>query len=331
MKVLITGGTGFIGKHLTRRALGQGWQVNLLTRMPESVYVRALRAEGVNIIQGDLTEPPTLRTALEISQPDLLFHNAGWYELGIPKRLWARMWEVNVEGTERMLTLAAEYEIPKVVFTSTTTALGDTGGALVDEHFVRHAQPLSHYEQSKSEAHQIGLRHQAAGEPIVIACPAQAIGPGDHSPFGQFTRLFVRGLLPPMIWAPDAAFTFGYVEDVAQGLLLAGEKGRVGETYFLAGAVMTNREVMQVWGEVTGRRPPFIWLPRPLAIAMGTLVAPMLRMLGQPAFISPEVVKSTFVSFRYRSDKAIEELGMSFRSGEEAWKETLLGESSRDK
>jgi uncharacterized protein YbjT (DUF2867 family) len=134
-----------------------------------------------------------------------------------------------------------------------------------------------------------------------------------------------------MIWAPEGAFTFGYVEDVARGLLLAGELGNEGEIYFLAGAVMTNREVMRVWGEVTGRRPPFIWLPRLLALAMGTLAAPLLRMVGQPAFISPEVVRSTFASFRYRSDKAIEQLGASFRSGEQAWKETLLGESANHK
>lgn len=238
------------------------------------------------------------------------------------------MWNVNVDGVENALTLATEYGVLKTIYTSTTTAFGDTGGEMVDETFTRRSSPLSYYEHTKHEAHIRALRHQSSGEPLVIACPAQVMGPGDHSPFGYYSRLFVRGLLP-MGWAPEGTFTFGHVEDVAEGLLLAGERGQPGEIYFLAGHVQTTREMMQVWSQTTGRRPPSIWLPRSLAITQSIFTAPLLRAFGQPAFISPEVVRSSFVSFRYRSDKAIEQLGASFRSVEQAWEETLLEEAKR--
>jgi dihydroflavonol-4-reductase len=164
---------------------------------------------------------------------------------------------------------------------------------------------------------------------VVIACPAQAVGPGDHSPFGHFARLFVRGWLPPVIWGSESAFTFGHVEDVAEALILAGEHGRPGECYFIAGHVLGLRAMMKVWGQTTGRRTPFLWLPQSLAVAQAALIAPMLRLLGQPAFISPEVVRSSFVSFRYRSTKAERELGAIFRSADDSWIQTLKAEADR--
>jgi dihydroflavonol-4-reductase len=328
MKALITGGTGFIGQQLCHGALQRGWQTTVVTRTPNSAAAQILSGKGVSLVKADVTDHRSLQEALERSSPDVFFHNAGWYELGIPRRAQRRMWAVNVDGVKNALTLAAEHGIPKIIYTSTTTALGDTGGELVDETFTRRSPPLSYYERTKYEAHTQALRHQSSGEPLVIACPAQVMGPGDHSPFGYYSRLFVRGLLP-MGWAPEGTFTFGHVKDVAEGLLLAGERGQPGEIYFLAGQVLTTHEMMQIWSQITGRRPPSIWLPRSLAMAQSMFTAPILRALGHPAFISPEVVRSSFVSFRYRSDKAMNQLGVVFRSAEQAWEETLLEEAKR--
>jgi dihydroflavonol-4-reductase len=152
------------------------------------------------------------------------------------------------------------------------------------------------------------------------------IGPGDHSAFGYFARLYVRGLLPPIAWAPDGAFTMAHVDDVAEGLALAAERGRPGQTYFLAGEVIRNREIVATWAQTPGgfKRP--LWLPWPLALLAGTFTAPLLRLLGLPAFISREVVISSYVSFRYSSAKAEQELGVHFRGARQAWRETLDAE-----
>jgi dihydroflavonol-4-reductase len=329
MRVLISGGTGFIGQHLTRGALKKGWQVTLMVREPNTLVVRSFVEDGVEIVVGDVTDIESVRTAFATSHPTLYYHNAGWYELGIPRRYRSRMRAVNVDGLENCLRGAAEAGVEKVVYTSSTTALGDTEGEIVGEEFTRRTPPITYYERTKAEAHALALRHQYLGEPIVIACPAQAIGPADHSPFGHFSRLFLRGLLPPLIWAPRGAFTFGHVEDVADALIRSGESGRAGETYFIGGHVLELKRLMTLWGEVTGRRPPFIWLPKPVAVMQSAIVAPLLRLMGQPAFISPEVVRNSFVSYRYRSSKAEEELGVFFRSAEQGWCETLEGEARR--
>jgi dihydroflavonol-4-reductase len=326
MRALVTGGTGFIGRPLVHGALRRGWEVTILTRRPHSPEARQLASAGARLVVGELADRSSLRAALEVTRPEILFHNAGWYELGVPARARRRMWAVNVEGTENVLSLAAEAAVSRVVYTSSTTALGDTGGVTADESFERKAPMLSYYERTKAEAHSIARRHQQAGEPVVIACPAQAVAPGDHSPFGVLARLFVRRRLPPFTWAPDGAFTFGHVDDVAEGIVLAAEKGRVGETYFVAGTQLTNAELMRVWGKATGLKPPFIWLPRALAMAQAAVAAPVLRAAGSSAFLSPEVVRSSFVSFRYSSGKAENELGATFRPAETTWTETLQEE-----
>jgi nucleoside-diphosphate-sugar epimerase len=200
---------------------------------------------------------------------------------------------------------------------------------VADETFQRTSRPITYYEQTKTEAHTLAREFQAQGLPLVIACPAQVIGPGDHSAFGWYARLYVRGLLPPVVWAPDGTFTFGHVDDVAEGLALAAEKGRIGETYFVGGGTISLRRLMPIWKQAVGGIPPFIWLPKPLAVMQGRLIEPILHLLGVSAFISREVVEGSFVSYQYSSEKAKRELGWQPRSVEQAWIDTLRAEKAR--
>jgi dihydroflavonol-4-reductase len=327
-RILITGGTGFIGSRLSRAALERGWSVFLLTRQPESARARTLALSGARLLLGDVLDRASVRAAFEIARPETVFHLAGWYELGIGRASRRRMRAVNVDGVEVILSQAAEWGARRTVYVSSTTALGDTGGRVEDETFTRRAAPYSWYENTKTEAHRLALRHQQEGEPVIIVAPAQVVGPGDHSPFGIMGRLYLRGRLPPVGWGPRGAFTFAHVEDVAQGVLAAATGGKIGQLYFLAGETLSVAELMEVWRTVGRRRPIQIWLPRPLALAQAAIAAPVLRMMGQPAFLSGEVVRSGYASFRYTSQKAIGELGVTFRPAELAWKESLEEEAA---
>lgn len=324
MKIFLTGGTGFIGQPLTQALLKRGWPVTALVRNPQSAEAKTLERLGAQLAQGDVTNRDSLRTPM--SGADVVFHNAGWYELGVSGAARAAMRAVNVQGAENVLGLAVELGIPKIVYTSTTTAIGDTGGRLADETFKRHAPYLSYYEQTKSAAHAIAQQYQQRGAPLVILCPAQVIGPGDHSAFGWFARLYVRGLMPPAGWAPDSVFTMGHVDDVAEAMALAVANSRIGQTYFLGGGHITMRDMMEVWKRTPGGIKPFLWMPRWLALLNGALAEPILRLLGLPAFLSREVVTSSYACFRYSSAKAEKELGAVFRSAEQAWLDTLAGE-----
>ena len=326
MQVFLTGGTGFIGRPLTSALLRRGWNVTALVRDPASREAQALKRMGAALVKGDVLDSGarTMRGAMRGAQ--VVIHNAGVYEIGITLAAAARMRAVNVQGTENVLRTALELGIPKVVYTSSIIAMGDTGGLLADENFQRCAPPLTRYEESKAEAHAIACAYQARGAPLVIVCPGQVIGPGDHSAFGQFARLYVRGLLPPAAWAPEAVFSMPHVDDVAEAMALAAERGQPGQSYILGGGQITMREMLDVWKRTPGGLKPFIWLPRPLALLNGLLAAPLLRLARQPVFFSREGVASAYVCARYSSAKAEQALGAHFRSPEQAWLDTLAAE-----
>ena len=326
MKVFITGATGFIGQPLTWAMLHRGWQVTALVRRTDTTPVRLLRQAGAQIVEGDVvtSERGLLREAMRGA--GLVFHNAGWYELGLRAKDRPAMRAVNVDGADAILGLARQMDIPKIVFTSSTTALGDTAGALVDEHFERSAPARSYYEETKAEAHALAVDYQRRGAPVVIVCPAQVIGPGDQSPFGSFARLYVRGLLPPMVWAPEAIYNMAHVDDVGEAMVLAAEKGQPGQTYFLSGSTITMREMIDTWKQTPGGLKPFIWLPHGLAWLTGLVAAPVLRASGQRAFLSREVVEASYVCYRFSSARAENELGAHFRPAQQAWRDTLEAE-----
>ena len=326
MHVFLTGATGFIGQPLTQAFLRRGWTVTALVRETGSRAAQALAEQGVRLVAGDIVTTDRAVLSDHMRGHDLVFHNAGWYEIGIRRAAQARMRAVNVQGTENVLSAAMAAGAPRILYTSSTIVFGDTGGALADESFQRRARPVTCYEATKTEAHAVAVRWQQQGAPLVIVSPAQVIGPGDHSSFGHFARLYVRGLLPPAAWAPDGVFTMAHVDDVAEAMALGAERGQVGRSYIVGGTPISMRQIMAVWRSLPGGFKPSLWLPRPVAWLNGALAEPLLRLAGQPAFFSREVVNSSYASLRASSALAEQALGARFRSAEQAWRDTLTAE-----
>jgi dihydroflavonol-4-reductase len=324
MKVFLTGGTGFIGQPLTQCLLDRGWEVIALVRKPDSPQARALTAMGAHCTAGDITDRESMRASM--TGVDLVVHNAGWYEFGLTAEAKKRMQTINVGGTENMLSLAQELNVPRTVYVSTVLAFGDTGQQQRDETFRRQASNVSAYEQSKADAHAVALQYQARDLPLIIVCPGNVIGPNDHAAWGYFARLYVNGLMPPMGWAPNCTFVHATDEDTAEGIALAAEKGRTGETYFICGETTTMQEVMALWNTTPGRFKVRLWLPAKLAEVMLMPMEPLLRLLSLPAFISRETVRASSIHYHFSNAKAKRELGWQPQYPRTLWPETLRGE-----
>ncbi len=321
MRVFLTGGTGFIGQPLTRRLAARGWEVIALVRRPDSTAARALHNMGVHCLAGDITERESMRAGM--TGADLVVHAAAWFELGLTAAAKKRMQAINVGGTENVLSLAQELGIPRTVYVSSVVAFGETGRQLRDETFTRQTPCVAAYDQSKTDAHAVALQYQARGLPLIIVCPGSVIGPNDHSIWGYFARLYVNGLMPPMGWAKDRIFVHATDEDTAEGIALAAEKGRIGETYFLCGETTTMQAVVDLWGSTPGRFRVRLWLPGKLAEIMFAPLEPLQRLLGLTAFISRETVRSGSLNYCFSNEKARRELGWQPRPVREAWLETL--------
>jgi nucleoside-diphosphate-sugar epimerase len=317
MRAFVTGATGFIGGHVARRLVEAGWQVTALARSPERTG--GLKALGVTVVPGDVTEPQSL--AGPMARADAVFHLAAWYQLGVSDRM--RMFQINVKGTENVMYAAAEAGVPKVVYCSSVAVLGTHApGDVPDESFKHSGRFTSIYEETKWQAHERVREFVAEGLPVVSVLPGAVYGPGDTSVLGVLMRFYAKGWL---IACPfmEAGVSWVRVEDVAEGFLLAHDKGRPGEDYILAGDNATIREMLTRVAPLTGVRVPRISLG-PKLMRLGLPIAPLVgKMLKQPAGIVRDGIESLTGSIEFSSEKARRELGYAFRSVEEGVPETV--------
>jgi dihydroflavonol-4-reductase len=242
-----------------------------------------------------------------------VFHVAADY------RLWSKnpseIYESNVEGTRRLLEIAAREGVERIVYTSTvaTIAVPDHGKPLPNEETqATLGQMIGHYKRSKFLAEMEATKAAAAGVPVVIVNPTTPVGPGDWkpTPTGRIILDFLNGKMPAYV---DTGLNVADVEDVAAGHLLAAERGRVGERYILGGRNMTLKQILDALSAITGRPAPRVRLPHAVALAAGYADEWFSRLIGREPQIPVEGVKMSRHRMFVASDKAARELG--YRSG----------------
>ncbi len=316
MKAFVTGGSGFIGRHLIRQLVDKGYSVNALARSPESITI--VESLGATAVPGDITDVESMR--LGMAGSDVVFHVAAWYKVGDPDGMKAET--INVGGTRKVLRLAHELGIPKIIYTSTVSVFGDTQGHLVDETYYNGGPFLTEYDRTKWLAHyKVAIPLIEKGAPIIIAMPGGVYGPGDTSLIAEQMRLFYRGL--PAVPAPETTITYAHVEDVAAGHILLAEKGRIGESYILAGPAIPLGEMIDFWAYLTGKSASPLRIPgsmvRPLSPLLGAL---QLALNLSPTF-SAESAAIAGATYMARADKARAELGWETRPLQTGMLETL--------
>jgi nucleoside-diphosphate-sugar epimerase len=307
MKAFVTGGAGFIGQHVVRKLLARGYEVYGLSRSEKSAGV--LRKLGAQVVPGDISDKESMRESMAGS--DVVFHLAGWYDYGQKGRDQAEA--TNVAGTRTVLQLAHEQGIPRIVYTSTVVVLGNTKGELVDETSFQGGPFLSEYDRTKWLAHyKVAVPLMEKGAPIIIVMPGVAFGPGDTSWLADLMRLFYRGLLLA-VPGPDTTVTYAHVEDIAEGIVLAAEKGRIGESYILAGPAVPLGEMVDFWAHLTGKRAPALGIPTKVVRPLAPVVGQAAGALSLPSVFSDELTGTLGATYMGRSDKARAELGWQTR------------------
>jgi dihydroflavonol-4-reductase len=145
---------------------------------------------------------------------------------------------------------------------------------------------------------------------------------------GEFLRLQLRGLLPAVFGA-DTGFTFVHVEDVAEGHVLAAEKGEAGQAYVLAGEVMTAGDMLQLTSRLAGIAAPLVQLDSRWVAPLIPLAEWLEQFVALPLLFSSETLRSTGRTWWVTSAKAERGLGYTHRSVEEGMAETVLWEAER--
>ena len=323
MKVFVTGATGFIGGEVVRQLRDRGDEVVCLVRSPEKAG--KLTEMGCELVAGDLGDGDAIRAGLEGC--DALIHSAAMYEVGIPDSQHQAMFDANVTGTERVLEAALAAKTPRIVHVSTCGIFGNTHGEVVDETYEHPGDEFtSYYEETKLESHRIAKRMIAEdGLPCIVVQPGGVYGPGDTSQVADLVDQLLAGKLP-LIPLPDLGVCMTHVEDIAGGILLALDKGTLGETYVISGPATTMREAIETVAVLAGRKPPKHAVPVPLLKAM-TPIGPLIgKVMNQPPNLRELITSADGVTFWASYEKAGRELGYDPRGLEEGLRQTLEAE-----
>ena len=316
MKYFVTGATGFVGGVLAKKLKAAGHEVNASVRNPDKA--KDLQDLGIKLFQGDVTDKESMREGM--TGVDGVYHVAGWYKVGTRDKSDGK--RVNIQGTRNVLELMQELKIPKGVYTSTCAVNSDTHGKLVDESYHFTGKHLSEYDRTKAAAHDIAKQFIAMGLPLVIVMPGLIYGPGDTSILRTNIHDFLHQKLP--VLPTQTAYCWAHVDDIVQGHILAMEKGKLGESYIIAGEPHTAIEAFKLASQITGKRAPMV-VPYQIMKALSVLVKPLDNFLPE-TYTSEGLRVVSGVTYWGDNSKAKRELGYDPRPLREGWGETLLNE-----
>ena len=295
--VLLTGGGGFLGRHLTRELVAAGAEVRALSRRSDTDSV--LAGLGATPVRGDITDPASVRAAM--AGVDAVFHTAADTNTWRPNNDAQTL--TNVGGAANLLAAAKAAGVRAFMHTSSVSAYSHlVHGTLREDVPQRGGDSWINYERSKFLAEQAV---RASGLPCIIFQPAHIFGPGDTHNWSRLIRLVDTGKLPGV---PPGSGAFADVREIAKAQVRAWRKGKFGETYLLGGEHASFLELISRIGAILGRKTPSRPTPA-FALKTYARVLYLISLLSRKKpEITPEAAEFTCHHLSVDSRKAIAEL-----------------------
>jgi dihydroflavonol-4-reductase len=316
-RVLVTGGSGFIGKHLVSALVARERQVRVLDlRAPTRVL------PGVQSVTGSVLDPGLVHDAMD--GVDEVYHLAGLPGMWIPQK--ENFHAVNVRGTEVVIAAARKRGVARFLHCSTESILfrgPPSRRTIADDALLRADDMPGPYTHSKMLADKIAVQAAASGFPVVVGCPTMPIGPDDHNltPPMAMLRHFLGKRFQFYL---DFVVNLVDVRDVAGGLILAMERGKTGHRYILGAESVPLKNVLQLIAEISDRRSTLVPVPAPIAkgaAAIMELIAD--RVTRRAPSSTAEGVRIALRAHDLSIEKAQRELGYSPRLVEPALREAI--------
>lgn len=289
MRILVTGASGFLGGHMCD-ALRNRYDIVGMVRQNSDTSL--LERMGIELRRGDLSDPATLDDA--VRDVDAVVHLAAYYTLTGAREMYQR---INVDGTRHLLSSMLKNGVDRIIYCSTTEAVGPTGREPIDEDHP--PGPVYEYGRTKLMGEQIVREHALKGIKHTIVRPSGIYGPrnledisywfitsfGD-SPMGRFVVGDGRRLLQ-----------FVHVEDVVQGFQRALERPgtAIGRTYHITdNRAYSYDEIYAILADIFDRHPPRVHIPVPLVKALVAPVEGWNRLRGKDTFLYKTRTMNTF-------------------------------------
>jgi dihydroflavonol-4-reductase len=302
--VLLTGGTGFVGGALLARLVEDGRRVRALAR--SEAAADALASAGAEPARGDVLDPASLLAAMRGCA--VAFHVAGVN--ATCQRDPRPMYRANIDGSANVIRAAARAGVHRVVYTSSSAAIGEVQGTVGREDSVHRGSYLTRYERSKHLAERSVLAlGPELGIDVVCVNPSSVQGPGRTTGSARLLLALVGGRLPLIV---ETSLSIVDVADCTEAHLLAESRGAPGERYLVSGVTLTTREAVGLVRDVWGRPERVRWVRPGLVRAAGAAVESAGRLLHRDVPVCREVVRSLLHGHRFDGSRAERELGLRY-------------------
>jgi len=286
VKILVTGATGFIGRHLVKRLVEEGRPVKCLVR--ETSDTQSLVGLGIEIFFGDITDPGSVENA--IKDVDLIFHLAGEV---YPKRSM-NYFDINVVGTKNLMNACVGRSIKRVVYFSSTAVYGPTKNNEIPLDESDRCKPISQYGKSKLEAEKVLFHYyEEHGVPITVLRPPVVYGPGLYRfslPYLILDSVLKRKFV--MVGNGNNYTSLCYIDNLIHGALLAAVSEKaIGEIFIISdGENMKLKEIIDFIYNVEGIKSNYHSIPKWIAIIVASFLYLLTMAIKYPIYVSPKTI-----------------------------------------
>jgi dihydroflavonol-4-reductase len=313
--VLVTGGSGFIGQHLVATLVASGRQTRVLDLRPPGRAVA-----NAQYIKGSVLDHKLVDQALE--GVDEVYHLAGLPGMWVAHK--DDFHAVNCRGTEVVISAARKRGVTRLLHCSTESILFHSSGQAGVEDMLLTADDMpGPYTRSKLLAERLAMEAAASGFPVVIGSPTMPIGPHDHN-LTPPTAMLRRFLGKRVQFYLDFVLNLVDVRDVAAGLVLAMERGKIGQRYILGGESIPLEKLLEYVATITGKDSLRVPVPGRFAEAIAAILEFMAdHVTRTPPSATAEAVRIALRSTALSTERAQRELGYAPRPIESALRETI--------
>jgi dihydroflavonol-4-reductase len=313
---LVIGANGFLGSHVTRQLIADGHEVRTMVR-PNAMTL-GIDDLPVTRFHGDIWDNDTLRAAMA-GVDDV-------YYCVVDARGWLRdpapLFRTNVDGTRNVLEITKDVGLHRFIYTSSYVTVGRRRGHVASEDDIIVERGLTPYVRSRVQAENIVLEYATQhGLPAVAMCVSTTYGSGDwgRTPHGAIIAGAAFGKLP-FVMSGIELEAVG-VDDAARAMILAAERGRVGERYLISEKMISNADVVRIAAEAAGVPAPTKSIPLPVSYALATAGSIKAKLRGTDERLSLGSLRLMRAEAPVDHGKAVRELSWEPRPVEESIRE----------
>lgn len=301
----ITGGSGFLGRHIIDLLLDNGWDITSLHR-PGS-EINHLEGRGIHLVIGDVTDKASVESAMP-QGVNAVFHVAA--NISLWSRNDVQQNQVNIGGTRNMLAVAKSKQVGRFIYTSSIAAFGCQPGLITENTPSVAATAFLNYERTKHAAEQLVRQAVVDGLDAVIMNPSAITGPADTNNWARSFFILRDGSIPG---APTGATSMCDVRDVAQAHVAAFSRGKTGENYLLGGPAVSYKDMIVEIGLIVGKDLNIRTVPGFLMRLYGRWNHLISYITQKEPDITPEIAFMMSQVQECSGTKATEQLGYNHR------------------